>query len=53
MFCSFSLEHDPISYWKVLDESGNFLFSVLVNEDKGVMFGIFGIVLVPSFPRMH
>ena len=53
MFCSLALEYNCISYWGVLDESSNFLFPVLVDKDKRVVFGISGIVLVPSFSRMH
>ena len=53
MFRSLALEYNPIAYWGVLDESSNLFFPVLVDEDKGVMFGVSGVVLVPSFSRMH
>ena len=48
-----ALEYYPITYWGVLDEAGDFLFPIFVNEDKGVVFGVSGIVLVPSFSRVH
>ena len=53
MLRSLALEYNPISYWGVLDESSNLLLSILIDEDKGVVFGIAGIIFVPSFPRVH
>ena len=53
MFCSLSLEHDPISYWSVLDKLSNFLLPVFIDEDEGVVFGISSIVFMPSFPRIY
>ena len=53
MLCSLALEYDPISYWGVLDESSDFFFPIFVDEDEGVVLGISGIVLMPSFSRMH
>ena len=34
------------------DEFCDFFFSVFVDKDEGVMTGVVGIVLMPSFPRM-
>ena len=48
-----ALKYYPVTYWGILDEVGNFLFPVFVNEDKGVVLGISGVVFVPSFPRVH
>ena len=53
MLRPFALEYYPIAYWGVLDEVGNLLFPIFVNEDKGVVFGVSGVVLVPSFPRVY
>ena len=53
MFRSLALKYNPISYWGVLDELSNFLFPIFVDEDKRVVLGISGIVLVPSLSRMH
>ena len=53
MFRSFALKYNPISYWGVLDVSRDFFFPILVDEDEGVVFGVSGIILVPSFSRMH
>ena len=53
MLRSFALEYYPISHWSVLDETSDFLVSVFVNEDEGVVFGISGVVLVPSFSRVY
>ena len=53
VFRPFALEYNPISHWGVLDVSSDFLFPILVDEDEGVVFGVSGIVLVPSFSRMH
>ena len=53
MFRPLTLKYNPISHWGVLDVSGDFFFPILVDEDKGVVFGVSGIVLVPSFSRMH
>ena len=53
MFRSFALEYNPIAHWGVLDETGDFLFPVLIDEDKGVVLGVSSVVFVPSFPRMY
>ena len=53
MFRLLALEYNPIFYWGVLDELSDFLFSILVDEDKGVVFGVSSVVFVPSFSRMH
>ena len=53
VFRPFALEYNPISYWGVLDVSSDFFFPILVDEDEGVVFGVSGIVLVPSFSGMH
>ena len=48
-----ALEYYPITYWGVLDEVGDLLFPIFINEDEGVVLGISGIVLVLFFPRVH
>ena len=48
-----ALEYYPIAYWGVLDEAGDLLFPIFVDEDKGVVLGISGVVLMPSFSRVH
>ena len=53
VFRSLTLEYNPIAHWGVLDESGNFLFPILIDKDEGVVFGVSGIVLVPSFSRVY
>ena len=53
VFRSFALEYNPIAHWGVLDETSDFLFPILVDEDEGVVFGVSGIVLMPSFPRVY
>ena len=53
MLCLLALEYYPISYWGVLDEAGDLFFPIFVNEDKGVVLGVSGIVLMPSFSRVH
>ena len=53
VFRPLALEYDPVAYWGVLDESSDFLFPVLVDENEGVVFGVSGVVLVPSFPRVY
>ena len=53
MLCSLALEYYPIAYWGVLDKAGDLLFPVLIDEDKGVVLGISGVIFVPSFPRVH
>ena len=53
MLCSFALEYYPVAHWGVLDKAGDLFFSIFIDEDKGVMFGISGIVFIPSFSRVH
>ena len=53
MFRPLALKYDSISHWGIFDKSSDFLFPILVDEDEGVVFGISGVVLVPSFSRMH
>ena len=53
MLRSLALEYYPITYWGVLDEAGDLLFPILIDEDKGVVLGISGIVFVPSFSGVH
>ena len=53
MLCSLPLEYNSITHWSVLNEVGDFLLSVLIDEDEGVVFGVSGIVLVPPFSRVH
>ena len=36
----------------VSDEFCNFFLSVFIDENKGVMARVVGVVLMPSFPRM-
>ena len=53
MLCSFALKYYPIAYWGVLDEAGDLLLSIFIDEDKGVVFGVSGVVFVPSLSRVH
>ena len=53
MFRSFALEYNPISHWGVLDEAGDLLFPIFIDENEGVVLGISGVVFVPSFSRVH
>ena len=34
------------------NEFGDFLLSIFIDENEGVMTRVVGIVLMPSFPRM-
>ena len=48
-----ALKHYPITYWGVLDEAGDLLFPIFVNKDEGVVFGVSGIIFMPSFSGVH
>ena len=48
VFRSFALEYNPIPHWGVLDEAGDFLFSVLIDEDKWVVFGVSSVTPQPG-----
>ena len=50
---SLALEYYPIPYWGVLDEAGDLLLPILVDEDEGVMLGISGVIFMPSFSGVH
>ena len=53
MLRPFTLEYHSITYGGVFDETGDLLFPIFVDEDKGVMLGISGVIFIPSFPRVH
>ena len=53
VLCPLALKYHPITYWGVLDEAGDLLFPIFVNEDKGVVFGVSGVIFIPSFPGVY
>ena len=51
-FRAFSLQCNTISRGMIPDKFCDFLLSVFVDEDEGIVARVVGVVLMPSFPRV-